>query len=133
MIHLPAHPAQEKETENMPARKSEKNTEPAEPAKDDTKAADAAVAEATGDDTSIVIPFRGAEFKVEREVLSSARLLVAIAQGLNHKILVELLAPADVDRFVGLLKRGEHIAGVAAEFLGALNEAAGLGGDQGNS
>jgi hypothetical protein len=88
--------------------------------------AEAAAAEVLAEG-KLTIPFRGADFVIDRDILSSARFLIAIASGQDHRILFEILGPENVDRFMLTLKRGETLPVVAAEFLGAVNKSAGWG------
>jgi len=96
------------------------------PPKDKINAAQAAAAE-TLDPVPLVFKFRERQFTVERDVLVSARFLMAIASGQDHRIMFETLDPKDVDRFMTTLQRGESLPVVAAEFLGAVSAAAGWG------
>lgn len=96
--------------------------------------AEASAAEAQGIEGSIEIEFRGEKFAIERSDLGSARFRLAIARNDNASMIVELL-PNQVDqmRLVATVARGENIVSVAAEFLGAINTAAGFGDGRPNS
>jgi hypothetical protein len=111
----------------------------AAPKKNAPTAAQAAAAEAVGEvDLSkpdatpdpaapIVVPFRGAEFKIERDTLVSARYLIAVASNQPHTILFEALGQQQSAQFIRLCKPGEGLYDVAGEFFEALSKAAGWG------
>lgn len=92
---------------------------------DGPNAAEAALADVT--DAPLLVTFRDFEFKIEKEVLTSARFLLAIASDQPHRIIFEILGPEQAAIFIGLLTRGESILSVSAEFLPAVNKAAGWG------
>lgn len=95
---------------------------------DGDKPAEAAVAEALAPPVdTLTIEFRGLELTIEREILRSARFLVAMASGQDHRILFEIIGLRNVDRFMSVLQRGEQLPAVAAEFLEAVGKAAGWG------
>lgn len=96
---------------------------------DDEKsgALNGAIAEATDDSNVITVEFRKAKFEIDRDVLGSARFLMAMARGRDHEILFEVLGDQDSGRFINLCKRGEQLPPVAAEFFKAVRAAAGLG------
>lgn len=103
--------------------------EPAPVKEVDGKAAvvDAAVAEATGNKNIVVVEFRGQKFNIDRDVLGSARFLMALARGRDHELMFEILGDKDSGRFIGLCERGESLPPIASEFFTAINKAAGLG------
>ena len=88
--------------------------------------AEAAAAEVLAEG-KLTIPFRGAKFTIDRDILTSARFLIAIASGQDHRILFEIIGPENVDRFMLTLKRGETLPAVAAEFLESVSKVAGWG------
>lgn len=102
-------------------------------------AAQAAASEAVGDvdltkpdaapdpNAPIVVPFRGAEFRIERVTLVSARYLVAVASNQPHTILFEALGPKQSAEWIRLCKPGEGLYEAAGEFFEALSKAAGWG------
>lgn len=92
------------------------------------EAIDAAADEAATAD--LVIPWRGIKLSVSREVLTSARFLLALRSGQDHTILAEILGPENNDTFMATLRRGEQMPPVAAEFLGAVSAAAGWGNSE---
>lgn len=103
-----------------PEKQKKPVTEPEEVA-----AVDAAADEAAG--TDLVIPWRGVDLTIQRDVLTSARFLLAIRTGQDHTILYELLGPENADVFMATVQRGEQMPTVAAEFLDAVSAAAGWG------
>lgn len=100
---------------------------PVEKPEADTAAVDAAIAEATGKDNVFTVEFRGQKFDIDRDVLNSARFLMALARGRDHELMFEILGDKDSGRFIALCKRGESLPPIASEFFAAINKAAGLG------
>lgn len=71
------------------------------------------------------VEFRGDEFIIDRSVLQSFRLRMAVAQGNTALMVAELVDPADLPRLTYLVARGESHDQVFAEFMGAVNKALG--------
>lgn len=92
---------------------------------------EAAEAEATGTDVAadapFVVPFRGTNFEVPRDILTDARFRMSLAMMQDHQIVFEALGPNQASLFISLISRGEKMPDVSAEFLEALNKAAGWG------
>lgn len=114
----------------MPARPRKPATaKPAPEKTDDEKqaAVEAAVAEAVNDNAVLKVKFRKQVFEIDRDILTSARFLMAMARGRGHEVMFELLGPDGSARFINLVERGEQIMPVSAEFFKAVNAAAGWG------
>lgn len=71
------------------------------------------------------VEFRGDEFIIDRSVLQSFRLRMAVAQGNTALMVAELVDPVDLPRLTYLVARGESHDQVFAEFMGAVNKALG--------
>jgi hypothetical protein len=104
-----------------------KNKNPSVPPTDDATPAEAAAAEATGDTKPIVVAFRGQDFEIPPERFGTARYAMAAASGQDHKLLYELIGPADANRFIALCKPGESFVEPALEFFEAFSKASGQG------
>lgn len=105
-----------------PARKTapKKTAEPVAPS-------EAAAHEAIGDG-EILLDFRGEKFHIkDAEVRSSFRYAMALAGGLEHQMIFELIQPKDRTRFISLAKPGESFVEVGGEFFTALAQASGEG------